>query len=278
MPIRQICDSSVHPLVKWIGGKSQLIVKLRSMLPTKFNTYYEPFVGGAALFCNLCPKSAVINDINPRLINVYTAVKSDTNNLIKVLIDLQNQFNSCSTDADREFLYYAIREQFNSEPFSTEQAAHFIFLNKLCFNGLYRENKNGHFNASFNKTKSINLYDSKNLIKFAELLQTTTIMNTDFEKTCETATTGDFVFFDSPYYGTFDKYTHSCFSEPDHIRLFRLAESLTEVGCSVMLTNSDCDYIRQLYSSFKITQVPVKRLVNCDAENRVGSEVIITNY
>jgi DNA adenine methylase len=234
--------------------------------------------GGAALFCNLCPKSAVINDINPKLINVYKAVKTDSVQLIAILNELQSQFNGYQLQADREAFYYEIRDKFNTEPLSTAQAAHFIFLNKTCFNGLYRENRNGQFNASFNKCSSINLYEPKNITKFAELLQNTTILNTDFEKACETATTGDFVFFDSPYYGTFDKYTHSCFSEQDHIRLFRLAENLTEAGCCVMLTNSDCDYIRNLYSSFKITQVPVKRLVNCDADNRVGSEVIITNY
>ena len=248
------------------------------MMPKAYNNYFEPFAGGLALYCNLCPKQAVINDINPKLINLYNAVKSDTDNLISLLDNLQNQFNKYPTQRERENFYYEIRTKFNSEPLGTEQASHFIFLNKLCFNGLYRENTKGEFNASFNGSTSINLYECSNLLNFAKQLQNTTILNTDFEKACETAAKGDFIFFDSPYYDTFDKYTSMMFLEADHKRLFDLAVKLTDVGCHIMLTNNDCDYIRKLYADFKITQVPVKRKVNCDATNRVGSEIIITNY
>ena len=143
---------------------------------------------------------------------------------------------------------------------------------------MYRTNLNNEFNSSFNRADTLNLYDSKNMYSVAQLLQTTTILNTDFEEAVSTATTGDFVFFDSPYWDTDSRYDATRFSEQDQIRLFHLAESLTEVGCTVLLTNSDCDYIRQLYSSFRITQVNVNRLINCDARNRTGSEVIITNY
>ena len=143
---------------------------------------------------------------------------------------------------------------------------------------MYRENAKGEFNASFNGCTSINLYNKDNLLSFAKQLQHTTVLNTDFEQACETASAGDFIFLDSPYYDTFDKYTSAMFSEADHLRLFKLAERLFAKGCHVMLTNSDCDYIRTLYKDYKITQTPVKRKINCDAENRVGSEVIITNY
>ena len=278
MQKRQLCAVSMHPLIKWIGGKSQLLVKLRSLMPKSYNNYYEPFIGGAALYCNICPNSAVINDINPKLINLYNAVKSDTDNLISLLDSLQAQFNSYPTQREREDFYYQTRTQFNTEPLNAEQAAHFVFLNKLCFNGLYRENTKGEFNAPFNGSTRINLYERSNLLNFAKQLQNTTILNTDFEEACETASAGDFVFFDSPYYDTFDKYTSAMFSEADHIRLYNLAKQLTDIGCHVMLTNNDCDYIRELYADFNITQVPVKRKVNCDAANRVGSEIIITNY
>ena len=278
MQKRQICSPSLHPLIKWVGGKAQLLVKLRSMMPKEYHTYFEPFIGGAALYCNICPNSAVINDINPKLINLYSAVKSDTDNLISLLDSLQAQFNGYLTQREREDFYYQIRTQFNIEPLGTEQAAHFVFLNKLCFNGLYRENTKGEFNASFNGSTSINLYERSNLLNFAKQLQNTTILNVDFEEACESASAGDFVFFDSPYYDTFDKYTSMMFLEADHIRLYNLAKHLTDIGCHVMLTNNDCAYIRELYADFNITQVAVKRKVNCDAANRVGSEIIITNY
>lgn len=248
------------------------------MMPKEYNNYFEPFAGGLALYCNICPNSAVINDINPKLINLYNAVKADTDNLISLLDNLQNQFNSYPTQREREDFYYEIRTKFNSEPFDTLHASYFIFLNKLCFNGLYRENAKGEFNVGFNGCTSINLYDKDNLIAFANQLQHTTIYNTDFEQACETASAGDFVFFDSPYYDTFDKYTSAMFSEADHLRLFNLAERLSAKSCLIMLTNSNCNYIRTLYKDYTITQTPVKRKINCDAKNRVGSEVIITNY
>lgn len=278
MPIRQICSLPANPLIKWIGGKSQLLMKLRTLMPKQYNTYYEPFFGGGALFCNIRPRKSVINDINPKLINMYNSVKSDTENLIRLLDDLQQQYNNLNTLQEKETMFFRIRDLFNAEPYSTEQAAHFLFLNKTCYNGLYRTNLNNEFNSSYNRADTVNLYDVKNMYSVAQLLQTTTILNTDFEEAVSKATTNDFVFFDSPYWDTDSRYDANRFSEQDQIRLFRLAEALTETGCTVMLTNSDCDYIRQLYHSFNITQINVNRLINCDAENRTGSEVIITNY
>lgn len=270
------------PFVKWAGGKRQLIDEINKRLPDNFNRYYEPFVGAGAVFLELGREGSVINDFNEQLINVYKQIKRRSKMLMAKLDRLADRYNALETKEDKAAMYYEIRDKFNEgiagKCQNMQQAAYFIFLNKCCFNGLYRVNSNGYFNVPFGQKNKVNLYDRENIEKIAELLKTTLIYNLDFEKACRNVKEGDFVFFDSPYYDTYDLYQKCGFSQEDHIRLAKLFKTLTEKGAYCMLTNSDAAFIKELYKDFNIEEVEVKRLINRDANNRKGREVIVTNY
>lgn len=265
----------MEPFIKYVGGKRQLLPIINEKKPKEFNNYYEPFLGGGAVFLDINCKQAIINDLNYDLINCYIQIRDNLNELVKILDKLQRDFNKLDNDEDRAKYYYAIREKFNrSSGFNMiKRAGYLIFLNKSCFNGLYRCNSKGEFNVPFGKKKKLNLYDLDNLKAISEKLNNNTIiMNGDFESACETINKGDFVFFDSPYYET------GGFSEEDHKRLNNLFKELDKKGVYCMLTNSDTDFIKELYKDFNVEEIEVKRMVNSDASNRKGWEVIITNY
>lgn len=273
----------IKPVIKWVGGKTQLLQTLIKILPNSFNRYYEPFFGGGSLLFSLQPHKAIINDLNPILINLYGQIRDNCDSLIELLLQVQRKFNSMQSDEDRSVCYYSVREQFNdflrSKELTCESAALFIFLNKLGFNGLYRVNSAGLYNVPFNHNKSVTLFNKQNIESMSNYLKTSVdILCGDFYSACQTAQEGDFIFFDSPYYSTFDKYQSDGFTEQDHLRLHNLFTSLTERGCLCMLTNSDCEYIRTLYARFNIQQINVSRRINCDSKNRAGRELIITNY
>lgn len=270
------------PIIQWAGGKRQLLPIIKDQLPNQFDTYYEPFLGGGALFFELQPKKAIINDSNTQLINVYVQIRKDYKPVILFIDQYQNTYNTLSTDEDKKNYYYSLRNRFNEKQLKNEQtaetAALFIFLNRSCFNALYRVNKKGEFNSPVGRIKHIDAYDLENVRVVSKCLSNATILNKDFEEACKTAKEGDFVFFDSPYYGTFDTYQSGGFSEEDHKRLAALFLVLTEQNVNCMLTNSNTDFIKDLYSNFNIDTVSVKRHINSDATNRVGEEIIVTNY
>lgn len=273
---------TVYPVIKWVGGKRQLLPTIRSMLPKTFGKYFEPFFGGGALFCDIQPDNAVINDCNKSLVGMYKQIKKDPNAVCAALYDFQEQYNSKSSMEEKDALYYKFREDFNTcinndinTPLS---AALLIFLNKAGFNGLYRINASGKYNVASMHCKSVKAYEQENIEGMSKLLKKTKIMCDDFENACKDAKTGDFVFFDSPYYNTFDIYQSNGFSESDHIRLYNLFDSLSQKGAYCMLTNNNCDFIKNLYAKYNIKTVGVKRMINCNANNRTGKEVIITNY
>lgn len=268
------------PFVKWAGGKRQLLDEILSKIPSKFNNYYEPFVGaGALLFSLKLNQVSYINDINKSLIHTYKIVKDNPNELIDVLSELDNKFTSKSD-------YYKCRNLFNQKIKNSEydvlHAALFIYLNKRCFNGLYRVNSKGLFNVPFNNKENIKSFDRDNILKACEWLQNKVITNADFEITVQTASKGDFVFFDSPYAplnnSTFTSYTKDGFTLDDHKRLAKVFKELDKKGCYLMLTNHNTELIRDLYRDYNITVIKTKRLINSDASKRVGEEVIITNY
>lgn len=272
------------PVVKWAGGKRQLIPTIKEMMPEHFNRYYEPFFGGGALFCELEPKQATINDFNEKLINVYRVIKKNADGVSKELTEIEDEYNALPSMPMKDMFYYEYRNRYNRfslfrECIEDEKlAALFIFLNKAAFNGLYRENRLGQFNVSPAHRKTIKLCDTDNIVRMSELLKKAKIMSGDFERACKDAKAGDFVFFDSPYYDTFDDYQAGGFSTDDHMRLFNLFKSLTEKGVYCMLTNNDCDFIKDLYKDYKITTVGVKRMINCDSKKRTGTELIVINY
>ena len=270
------------PIVKWAGGKRQLLPEIKKRMPKEFGTYYEPFFGGGALFFDIAPKKAIINDYNIQLINVYNQVKKDYDMVTLYLKDFETSYNSFKTDEEKTRFYFDMRDQFNylikTNELSFLSAAEFIFLNKAGFNGLYRVNANGEFNVPSAHRKNLNLFDIENMKEVSALLKRCTIKQGDFEKACNRARENDFVFFDSPYYDTFDNYQAGGFSEDDHLRLARLFRRLSDRGVKCILTNNACDFIKDLYQDYNVEEVDVKRMINCDGNNRVGKEVIITNF
>ena len=269
------------PIIKWAGGKRQLLPELRKRVPESFSKYAEPFLGSGALFFDLAPADAVINDINPELVNFYLTVKNDSDTLITLCERYQSEYNALPSGEQSEY-YYARRTDFNkhivSGELDTNDAALLLFLNKACYNGLYRVNSNGLYNTPFGKRKCIKLAGADSISACSDALKKTTILCGDFEDACSALGKGDFVYFDSPYYDTFDTYQAGGFPKEEHERLSNLFKRLSDKGVFCMLSNSDTDYIKNLYSGFNICIVPVKRMINCDGSKRTGTEVIVTNY
>jgi DNA adenine methylase len=280
---------NISPFVKWAGGKRQLLEEINKRMPKNYNRYFEPFVGGGAVLFDLQPEDAIINDINKALINAYRQIKQSPIELIKAIDELD-----CNIPDDGKTYYYDIREKYNDklmqEDFDVELAAMFIFINKHCFNGLYRVNGKGLFNVPYNNSRQAS-YNIENIMNTSKYLKTITILDGDFEYACKGAKEGDYVFLDSPYAPlndtTFESYTKEGFNKDSHIRLSQLFKDLTVNGCRCMLTNHNTEFINELYSNlfdhnskYKIfiDNVSVKRMINSDANNRVGEEVIIYNY
>ena len=273
---------SITPVIKWAGGKRQLVPTILPMMPATYGTYFEPFFGGGALFCELQPKVAVINDFNKQLIGMYRCIEQRPDEVCKAVKNLQGNYNSLPAMADKDAYYKCCRDLFNKEMQngrdSVLAASLLIFLNKAGFNGLYRVNAKGLLNVPSAHRQTVNAFDSDNIKEWSKALKKATIMCGDFEIACNAAQAGDFVFFDSPYYDTFDTYQAGGFSEADHKRLFALFDRLAGQGVYCMLTNNSCDFIKNLYSGYNIKEVDVKRMINCNANARTGKEVIVTSY
>ena len=275
-------NSSVAPFVKWAGGKRQLIPQIRERMPEKYNDYYEPFVGGGAVIFDLLPANALINDINKALINTYRTICNEPDAFLKEVNRLDNDMWE-----DGKKYYYSIREYYNDKlmrsEYDVELAALFVFINKHCFNGLYRVNGKGLFNVPYNNSRRVSV-DEDVIIATSEYLRGVTIIDGDFEQACKNAKKGDFVFIDSPYAPlnptSFESYTKEGFDIESHKRLAKLYDELTARGCYCMLTNHNTELINELYGNkdYKIDVVSVKRMINSDASNKVGEEVIICNY
>lgn len=275
-------NSSVAPFVKWAGGKRQLITQIRERMPEKYNDYYEPFIGGGAVIFDLLPANALINDINKALINTYRTICNEPDAFLKEVNRLDNDMWE-----DGKKYYYTIREHYNDKlmrsEYDVELAALFVFINKHCFNGLYRVNGKGLFNVPYNNSRRVSV-DEDVIIATSEYLRGVTIIDGDFEQACKNTKKGDFVFIDSPYAPlnptSFESYTKEGFDIESHKRLAKLYDELTARGCYCMLTNHNTELINELYGNkdYKIDVVSVKRMINSDASNRVGEEVIICNY
>lgn len=275
----------MKPIIKWVGGKSQLLDIIKKKLPKEFNKYYEPFLGGGAVLLDLQPKEAVVNDINPELINMYCQVRDNVEQVIDFLTLLDTHHEKEGVDP-KDF-YYRIRTVFNwnlGEKKTPEQAARFIYLNKHCFNGLYRVNKKGEFNVPFNGKLTGGSFDPDHLREVSTKLQNVQFKCGDFKDAVfnPPASEGDFVFFDSPYDlitdTSFVDYSKEGFKFDDHVRLADLFKSLSNKGVYCMLTNHDTPFIRELYKDYKIEVVEVRRSINRNGKDRKGTEVIITNY
>ncbi len=275
--------SKIRPFVKWAGGKRQIIDKLIKYAPKKFNKYYEPFVGGGAFLFELEPKYAVINDYNIELINVYNCIK-DKNKYKKVLKILDDY----EIKNSKEF-YYEIRNMDRDKSLynklsDIEKCARTIYLNKACFNGLYRVNSKNEFNVPFNQKEKVNTYDKDNVELISLYLRNNdiTILNGDFEDAVKSAKANDFIYFDPPYDSdtdTFTSYTNNGFNRDDQIRLSEVFKKLDKKGCYVMLSNHNTKLINELYRDYNIHVIMAKRNINSNGKGRgIIEEVIITNY
>jgi DNA adenine methylase len=273
----------IFPFVKWAGGKRQLLPLLTARLPREYNDYYEPFIGGGALFFEVQPKHGIINDVNLELVTTYNAIKNSLEQITAKLSEMEKNH----IKSPKEYFYEVRSWDRHSDWFIKDdvtKSARFIYLNKACFNGLYRVNSKGFFNVPFNNKIEIKSYDLKNLKNISQYLNDscTKILNEDFEVVCSNAKKGDFIYFDPPYdllkEDTFDSYTKTAFGKEGQIRLAELFKELDRRGCYVMLSNHDTPFIRELYAGFKIELFQVKRMINSDSSKREGEEVIVRNY
>lgn len=271
----------VSPVLKWVGGKRQLLPSIRPMLPQRITTYCEPFVGGGAVLFDLQPKKAIVNDINSDLMLVYSVIKDNVEDLIELL----------NTYPNEEEFFYIIRnidrDQEKYEKLSEiEKAARVIFLNKTCYNGLYRVNNAGEFNSPFGKYKNPNIVNAPVLRAVSTYFNSSEIVfcSTDFSNVLEKVRKGTFVYLDPPYdpvsdTASFTGYSKGGFSKEQQIQLRECCDSLNARGIKFMLSNSATDFIKKQYANYHVTLVQAKRAINSVASKRGDvDEVIITNY
>jgi len=272
------------PFLKWVGGKTQLLPDLMILKPPSYGKYFEPFLGGGALYFALEPKNAVINDFNPHLSELYKDVRDSIEELIRELTVVQEHYLSSTDHETRRGFYLEYRDIYNNLDSSIYKSALFLFLNKTCFNGVYRENPKGQFNVPFGRNNIKSLFDEGLLRSASDILQGTKITNGSYDKVLEMAETGDFVYLDPPYVpltktASFTKYTSDGFGPEEQVKLRDLFVKLRDRGCYVMLSNSSADEVRELYKGFSHHEVLANRAVNCKATGRGKiTELIITSY
>ena len=271
------------PFVKWAGGKRQIIDKLKKYVPEEFDTYYEPFVGGGALLFELSPKHAVINDSNEELMNVYRCL-CDEEKFKKMC----NVLNHYKTSHSEEFFYEVRNKDRSKNAYNRlsdyTRAARTIYLNKACFNGLYRVNSKNEFNVPFGKKLKVNTYEGSNLITVSNYLTMNDIkiLSVDFEEAVKDAKKGDFIYFDPPYdsdTSTFNSYTEEGFNKDEQRRLASVFKELDKRGCYVMLSNHNTLLVNELYKEYHFHIIEAKRNINANGKKRGKvEELIITNY
>lgn len=294
----------VKPFVKWAGGKGSLIPQLRNFYPFELenetiNKYVEPFVGGGAVLINILQKydikEAYAFDINIDLINCYNVIKTNVEDLINELIIKENEFLKIG-DEERQKYFYNIRKEYNSykikeNELNIKRATEFIFLNRTCFNGLYRVNKNGEFNVPCGKYKNPKICDSKNLRNLSYLIRNVVFQYGDYKESEKYIDNNTFVYFDPPYRplsitSGFTSYTKEDFNDENQKELANYFKELNEKKAKLMLSNSNPkntnrndNFFEEIYKGFNINEISAKRMINANAKGRGEiSELLITNY
>jgi len=260
------------PFVKWVGGKQAIASSLVEYFPKYFGTYYEPFIGGGSVFLTLLPNRAVICDQNEWLVDTYLAIRDDWECVAAILDKLPNNKED----------YLSIRSMSHSHLDLFTRAAHFIYLNKTCFRGLFRVNKKGEFNVPYGNYNR-RYFDPENLEAVSAALQEVKIRSGDFEFGLDGIKKGDFVYLDPPYhklggYSDFNRYTKEKFYEADQTRLSNLCRELDSKGIRWALSNSDTDLIRDLYAGFQFNLIENRREINLNSQSRSITELLVTNY
>ena len=271
----------VTPVLKWVGGKRQLLPEIRKRIPKKYKVYYEPFLGGGAVLFDLQPKKAIVNDLNFELINVYKTIKSFPTELVEELRKFSNDEETFYNirNIDRDKTKY-------QELSNIQKAARIIYLNKTCFNGLYRVNNAGEFNSPFGRYKNPNIVNDKTIYAVSKYFNTAdiTFENGDFEESIKEIQKDSFVYLDPPYdpiskTSNFTGYNQGGFSDEEQIRIKNMCDRLNENGIKFLLSNSATPFIKEIYKDYTIDIVSAKRSVNSKADKRGEiEEVLIRNY
>lgn len=278
----QKSQSTLQPFTKWTGGKRQLLPIIKSLMPDNYNNYFEPFIGGGALFFDLSPDKAVINDFNNELINCYQQIKKYPQKLIELLAKHQEN-NSKEYYLE---LRSADRDNRIDKMTNVERAARIMYMLRVDFNGLYRVNSKNQFNVPYGRYKNPKIVDSDLILSISQYLNSNNIkiLTGDFEKTVQDVVAGDFVYFDPPYIplsetSAFTSYTHEGFTYEDQVRLRDCFKKLDEKGAFVMLSNSSSPLVEELYKDFNIHKVEANRTNGAKTSSRGKiSEIIVTNY
>jgi DNA adenine methylase len=268
-------DGDVGPIVKWVGGKTRLLPALLSRLPATYGRYFEPFAGGAALFFRLRPRAAVLNDFNADLVATYRAVARDADAVIRRL-DVHRRHHA-------EAHYYDVRARWNDRAVSwsaVDRAAAFIYLNKTCFNGLWRVNRGGAFNVPMGRYVDPPICVPDALRAASRVLARADLRTGDYRAAVADAAAGDLVYFDPPYdpvstTASFTSYTKAAFGPDQQRELAELARGLVARGCKVVLSNSDTPFVRSLYKGFRVDRVQCARAINCNAAKRGDVDEVI---
>ncbi|MDW7633452.1 DNA adenine methylase [Streptococcus pneumoniae] len=282
MKIKEIKKVTLQPFTKWTGGKRQLLPVIRELMPKTYNRYFEPFVGGGALFFDLAPKDAVINDFNAELINCYQQIKDNPQELIEIL-KVHQEYNSKEYYLDLRSADCDERIDMMSE---VQRAARILYMLRVNFNGLYRVNSKNQFNVPYGRYKNPKIVDEELISAISVYLNNNQleIKVGDFEKAIVDVRTGDFVYFDPPYIplsetSAFTSYTHEGFSFADQVRLRDAFKRLSDTGAYVMLSNSSSALVEELYKDFNIHYVEATRTNGAKSSSRGKiSEIIVTNY
>jgi len=271
---------TIPTFIKWAGGKTQLLNQFVDFFPKQFNKYYEPFLGSGAVFFYIkniySDKEFFLSDNNQELINCYEIIKCDVEGLLDLL--KEHRSRHC-----KEY-YYFQRDVDTKNLSKMEAVARFIYLNKTCFNGLYRVNSKGKFNVPIGSYKNPSIFQEKDLREAQKLLEDVTLKAMPFEEIINIAQQKDFVYFDPPYHplsptSSFTSYTSNSFSEKDQRRLAGVYRELDKKGCQLMLSNSYSNFILELYSDYRIEKVSAKRMINCNGNGRGAiAEAVILNY
>lgn len=267
-----IGSSKAVPVLKWAGGKQGIASRLVGMFPSGFERYFEPFVGGGSVLFTLRPRKAVMGDANEWLVDAYEAIREDPGQVSEILDGLENTKEA----------YLKIREILPQTLPLVRRAAHLIYLNKTCFRGLFRVNRQGRFNVPYGQYDR-RYYDPENLRAVAEVLQSVELRRGDFELCLHDIADRDFVYMDPPYhklggYSDFNRYTKDKFRENDHVRLAAFCRELDLRGVRWAVSNSDTALIRRLFQSYYLTTVDNRREINLNPQNRDITELLITNY
>ena len=293
---------NVKPFIKWVGGKSKLIEQLDAQLPADFDsledvTYIEPFVGGGAMLFYMLQhylniNHAIINDINPDLTTCYRTVRDNPKELIASLQDIENTYLSLNTEEARKEFFMVVRNRYNEKNLDPiENTTKFFFLNKTCFNGLYRVNKKGLFNVPFGRYSNPTICNPETILKDSELLQRVEILNGDFEETFKYAQGNTLFYFDPPYRplsdtSSFNNYAKEAFNDDAQIRLKKYCDRINDAGFKFMLSNSDGksvngedNFFDVLYAAYQIERVLASRSINSNPNKRGElTEILVRNY